>query len=542
LKQQSKGKIRMSIRKLNDYIDKLFQYDDEDKRLNESENQPQGQPQGEVFDIASFYPFGYPEKVGKEEEEEEEEVYTPETAAKEIDDILDEIDNKDEEFDENEEDDVESKNEEKGNRGKEGKDEGEDEEDESCCDDKQSLGWEYGGEVEQDWLGSETDVPEEEEVEVYGYVVPKQTVEDIEKLEKYLRFVGVLNEDENISKVWDVFEVFTPEEYYLPEGFVVIGVRADAIDGDKLVLGEGLFDSKIVRGGKVILGAKKARLRLQRRRYYRKMKARLRMRQRRAALRRKARGGRVSAKEYKRIVSMRRSGTLRRKRFAIESGRRGFHRLGESEQVPLFESIATYFPETRDLLSYRYILTSVLDQIEDLMDGYNFGILGESVSRNELKAKLLRRIELFEDFVNSLTTKLAKRILNKVKLEEQSMDMMDELKELQDEYNEFIDYLQEYLVELRNAIQEGDFDEADEILVDLQLAIDDFFGYIYPELAEEEEEAEEDYGAEESEPVSDVEEKEGDDYIIPILSDEDDEGEGEEEPEENEEKVLRKKK
>jgi hypothetical protein len=264
------------------------------------------------------------------------------------------------------------------------------------------------------------------------------------------------------------------------------------------------------------------------------------MRQRRAALRRKARGGRVSAREYKRIVSMRRSGTLRRKRFAVESGRRGFHRLGESEQVPLFEDIVTHFPETKDLLSYRYILTSVLDQIEDLMDGYNFGILGESVSRDELKAKLLRRIELFEDFVNSLTTKLAKRILNKVKLEEQSMDMMDELKELQDEYNEFIDYLQEYLVELRNAVQEGDFDEADEILVDLQLAVDDFFGYIYPELAEEEEEAEEDYSDEETEPVSDTEEEEESDYIIPILSDE--EEEGGEEPEENEEKILKKKK
>jgi len=529
----------MSIRKLNDYIDKFFQYDDnEDKRLNESENQPENQPQGEVIDIASFYPFGYPWGNKKEDEEK---VYTPETAAKEIDGILDEIGGEDEEFEEKEEG-VEDENEKKEDENEEKEDKDENEEDESCCDDEQPLGWEYGGEVEQDWLGDEAGAPEEEEVEVYGYVVPKQTVEDIEKLEKYLRFVGVLNEDENISKVWDIFEVFTPEEYYLPEGFVVIGVRADAIGGNKQVLGEGLFDSKIVRGGKVILGAKKARLRLQRRRYYRKMKARLRMRQRRAALRRKARGGRVSVREYKRILSMRRSGTLRRKRFAVKSGRRGFHRLGESEQVPLFEDIVSYFPETKDLISYRYILTSVLDQIEDLMDGYNFGILGESVSRDELKAKLLRRIELFEDFVNSLTTKLAKKILNKVKLEEHSMDMMDELKELQDEYNEFIDYLQEYLVELRNAVQEGDFDEADEILVDLQLAIDDFFGYIYPELAEEEE-AEEDYGDEETEPVSDAEEEEEGDYIIPILSDEEEgEEEGGEEPEENEGKMLKKKK
>jgi hypothetical protein len=523
----------MSIRKLNDYIDKLYQNDDEERKMNESENQLQSQPQGEVFDIASFYPFGYPEKA---EEEKDEEVYTPETAAKEIDSILDEIGSKDDEFEEEEEEEGEenigSKNKKKENK---------DEEDETCCDDEQLLGWEYGGEVEQDWLGDETSTPEEEEVEVYGYVVPRQTVEDVEKLEKYLRFVGVLNENEDISKVWDVFEVFTPEEYYLPEGFVVIGVRSNTIDDNKQVLGEGLFDSKIVRGGKVILGAKKARLRLQRRRYYRKMKARLRMRQRRAALRRKARGGRVSAREYKRIISMRRSGTLRRKRFALKSGRRGFHRLGESEQVPLFEDIVTYFPETKDLLSYRYILTSVLDQIEDLMDGYNFGILGESVSRDELKAKLLRRIELFEDFVNSLTTKLAKRILNKVKLEEHSMDMMDELKELQDEYNEFIDYLQEYLVELRNAVQEGDFDEADEILVDLQLAVDDFFGYIYPELAEEEE-AEEGYGDEETEPVGDSEEEEEGDYIIPILSDEEEEEESGEEPEENKGEMLEKKK
>jgi len=406
------------------------------------------------------------------------------------------------------------------------------EKDEECCccgdedkdeDENEDLGWEFGGEIENEWIPEDED--KDDFVYVEGYLIPDNMLDDLDEFEGYLRENGELSGEQNISDIWNEWEVFTPFDYDgIPDGFVFVGKR---ISGEE-VLSEALGSGKLVRAGKVLVGSSKIRAKLYRRRYYRKKKAKMKLRQLRAKLRRAARRGRVSVREYRRILAMRRAGTLRRKGQAVIPGRKGFHKMGES--VSLFEEFVNRFPHLEDLSSYYHILTSVLNKIEEAVEDYHLLPETSEIKKESARRNVLRKILAFEHIMNNFTTKLGSKILAKIKLGE---EMDYSLGELQEAYNEFIRYLEEYINQLRSAVQEGDFDEADTALIDLQLAIDDFFGFLYPEI---EDEGEEDIEYDELDEPDDMEggDEGEDEYILPLASDEDDEysDEGEEDSDE----------
>ncbi len=375
---------------------------------------------------------------------------------------------------------------------------------------------------------------------VEGVLVPESEFDNLvnEGKEAVLSF---LEENFELPESFDIYEdleIYTPDFYYgVPDGYVLVSVRKELLS--EAVKKRRKSGGRMVLRGRIVTGAKRIRLKIYRKRYYRRKKARLRIKQHRARVRRKVRGGRVSQREYRRERSMRTTGTLRRKHQVLKPGRKGFKTLTkEGEKMEgrlIWEALSEYVPSAKE---YRNLYYTILNKALEKAALY--------VEENN-RIETAKVLNLFEKYFNSLTSVIARDLSSKYITEEDGEYTEYELKQLEAAYNDFVDYINDLLAELRQYLAVRDFDSADEVLYDLRDSIDDFFGYLYGDTGEEDFEedfTDEDDFEEETEPFEqepdetwDTDNDTGDEeYVIPISGEEEESESSEEGNEDEEEK------
>lgn len=322
---------------------------------------------------------------------------------------------------------------------------------------------------------------------VEGYLVTEDElpVDNLDELEDYLRDLGILEADEKLEDVWDKVYVYTSEDSPdLQEGFVLL---------------ERKKDTRIVRKGKLVVGPEKTKIRIKRKRYERRRKALLRIKRKRARLKREMRGGRVSPKEYKREIRKRITGTFRRKRERLKPGRKGFERIKVGES--LWDKLSTYVPAD-EVERFREISGEIFDK--------KLEYLSKAILERDAELAI-KYLGLIEDSVNAVTTYIAREIHPHLYEE-----VSDEIEVLNNEYNELIDEIEFIIDAIKHEIEEGDFDRADDYIVDLYLVLQEFLG-----LYDEEEYPEDEYLDEyEDEYVDEYEDYPEDEFVEETPEDE----------------------
>ena len=377
-------------------------------------------------------------------------------------------------------------------------------EEELCCFDDAEDDIIYYADDE----GDLDDVEAEGKV-VEGYLIAedkfKELLESEGEFKNFVKEIFEITEEVGFDKV----RVYTSEFYHgVPKGYVLISLEdrllSEAISKKRKLVG------RMVLGGRIVTGAKRVKLKIYRKRYYRRKKARLKIRHRRARMRRKARGGRVSQREYRRERAMKLGGTLRRKKQVLKPGRKGFTTIKEEDGTMEGKFLWEAFQETiPDIVNYRLSYYQILSRAVEKLD--------EAIAEGN-RVKAHKVVSVFEKYFNNLTSLVAE---NLVSASSNLLVEEDELLELQAVYNEFVDYINDLLNELRSYLVAKDFDGADEVLYDLRDSIDDFFGYLYPEEGEPEEA---DWEEDEYYDTDVEEEPEGndEDFVVPISDDTED--------------------